>query len=93
VVVLGHAAWSRVAHSCGWTAAPASLEAVAAHTAAPERIRALTSSFPHYAQPRAVGLTLEPWTIENGLMTPTLKLERNDLALRFGEPIDALNHR
>ena len=47
-------------------------------------------SFPFYAQPHAVVLTLEPWTIENGLLTPTLKLKRNNLAAHFAAQIEPL---
>jgi long-chain acyl-CoA synthetase len=43
-----------------------------------------------YAVPRAVTLTREPWTIENGLMTPTLKLKRNNLMARFESAIEAM---
>lgn len=53
----------------------------------------LTRALPHYAQPRAVALTLDPWTIENTLMTPTLKLKRNNLAARFAADIDRLYRR
>jgi len=35
-------------------------------------------------------LTLEPWTLENSLLTPTLKLKRLNLAARFGQAIEAL---
>jgi len=37
-----------------------------------ERLR----DFPGYATIRRVGVVTEPWTIDNGLMTPTLKLRR-----------------
>lgn len=61
-------------------AAPESLAAPSARAAVLERIRALTSGLPYYAQPRAVWLTLEPWTTENTMLTPTLKPKRNNLA-------------
>ena len=57
------------------------------------RIRALTQSFPYYAQPKAVILSLEPWTIENSLITPTLKLKRNNLADHFTIDIQDMYHR
>jgi long-chain acyl-CoA synthetase len=38
-------------------------------------------------------LTLQPWSLENGLLTPTLKLKRANLAAHFATPIDALYRR
>jgi long-chain acyl-CoA synthetase len=40
------------------------------------RIRKLLTDFPGYAKIRCVTLTLEPWTVDNGLLTPTLKVKR-----------------
>ncbi|NOU41760.1 MAG: long-chain fatty acid--CoA ligase [Methylotenera sp.] len=34
-------------------------------------------SFPGYAKVRKIALLHEPWTIENGLLTPTLKIKRS----------------
>jgi long-chain acyl-CoA synthetase len=94
VVVLGGGPWARLAASLSLdAAAPASLETSAARGAALERIAALTRGFPYYAQPRAVLLTLQPWSLENGLLTPTLKLKRANLAAHFATPIDALYRR
>ena len=33
---------------------------------------------------------LESWNIQNGLMTPTLKLKRNNLQARYQAEIEAL---
>jgi long-chain acyl-CoA synthetase len=41
-----------------------------------KRIGVHTKGFPGYAQIRAAALVMEPWTVENGLLTPTLKLRR-----------------
>ena len=41
-----------------------------------ERIADRLKNFPGYAKVRAVSLLNEPWTIEGGTMTPTLKLRR-----------------
>lgn len=40
------------------------------------RIKNALSQFPGYAKIRRVHLSLEPWTIEGGLITPTLKVKR-----------------
>ena len=54
------------------------------------RIEKNTASFARYAVPRTVHLTLEPWTIENTFMTPTLKLKRNNLMAFFAEAIEGM---
>jgi long-chain acyl-CoA synthetase len=41
-----------------------------------ERINAQIKAFPGYAQVRRATVIPEPWTIENDLLTPTLKLKR-----------------
>lgn len=94
IVVLGREPWARLAKEVGLDAeAPESLRSPVAVQAALERIRALTKDFPYYAQPRAVALTLEPWTVENALITPTLKLKRNNLVARFEAEIERLYQR
>ena len=94
IVVLNRAQWARLAANLQLEeSAPASLQESTARTAALERIRSLTRGFPHYAQPRAVWLTLDTWTPENALMTPTLKIKRNNLAAHFAAQIAALYQR
>jgi long-chain acyl-CoA synthetase len=46
--------------------------------------------FPGYAQVRRVSATLEPWTVENGLLTPTLKLKRAKVMEKFNAEIDGM---
>ena len=41
-----------------------------------ERINAQIKQFPGYAQIRRAALLPEPWTVENGMLTPTMKLKR-----------------
>jgi len=38
-------------------------------------------------------LSLEPWTPDNTLLTPTLKLKRNNLSARFAQDIEGLYRR
>lgn len=49
-----------------------------------------TSEFPGYAKIRRVKATQEPWTIENNLLTPTLKLRRSKVLERYKIEIDQL---
>jgi long-chain acyl-CoA synthetase len=55
-----------------------------------QRIAGRISQFPGYAQVRRVSLTLEPWTVENGMLTPTLKLKRTRVMEKFNAEIDAM---
>lgn len=41
-----------------------------------KRVAAQIKSFPGYAQIRRGVFSLEPWSVENGLLTPTLKIRR-----------------
>lgn len=52
-----------------------------------KRIHDCTRAFPRPGQPRKVVLTLARWTLENTLMTPTLKLKRRDLEAHFADVI------
>ncbi|SDI34098.1 AMP-dependent synthetase/ligase [Paraburkholderia phenazinium] len=89
VVVLTNAYWSQLTAKLELDPMdPASLNSRAARETVCMRIRKLTRDFPYYAQPRAVILSLEPWSIENTLLTPTLKLKRNNLAAHFADEIE-----
>jgi long-chain acyl-CoA synthetase len=91
LLVLDLAHWTREAAALGVeTKNP---DADAARKFALERVRKALAAFPVYAAPRAAWLTLEPWTIENGLITPTLKLKRAAIEQRFAERIGALYAR
>jgi long-chain acyl-CoA synthetase len=53
-----------------------------------KRIAVQIKDFPGYAQVRRVTLSLQPWTVENGLLTPTLKLKRNQVLEYFAADIE-----
>ena len=54
------------------------------------RLREQLHEFPGYAKIRHVILTLDPWTMEDDLVTPTLKVKRAKVQARFAERIEAL---
>ena len=55
-----------------------------------KRISRNLHNFPGYAQIRRMTCTLEPWTIEQGLITPTLKVKRSIVTEKFQQQIDAM---
>jgi long-chain acyl-CoA synthetase len=62
----------------------------AAAKAALDHVAARLEAFPACARVRKVWLTREPWTIEAGLITPTMKLKREALAQQCKDQIEAL---
>ncbi len=55
-----------------------------------KRIRAATKNFPRYGQPRNVAIVPESWTVDNGLLTTTLKLRRKQICERYASEIEEL---
>lgn len=91
LVVLNAQEWKKLAAELKLAADdPLSLDTRAARQAVLRRVKAAAAGFPNYAVPRQVRLFLEPWSIENGLMTPTLKLKRGPMRIRFADAIESL---
>lgn len=55
-----------------------------------ERVDACMQHFPGYARVRKISLSPESWTIENGLMTPTLKLKRAKILEKHRDLIESM---
>ena len=91
ITVLNPTEWKKLAASLSLDPeSPESLSAPAARQAVIKRAKEATKDFPRYALPRAVTLVTEPWTIENGLLTPTLKLKRGPLRNKFADEIQQM---
>lgn len=54
------------------------------------RIAEQLHAFPGYAKIKNVAICPEPWTVENGLMTPTLKLRRNRIHEAYTDLIESM---
>ncbi len=46
--------------------------------------------FPGYAKIRRLTVLLEPWTIDNGMMTPTLKIKRAIVLKNYAKQVEAM---
>lgn len=91
IAVVNTIEWQAMAQALGLDASdPASLTHSAAEREALVRIEKQTRSFARYAVPRTVHLVQEPWTIDNSLMTPTLKLKRKNLMAHYEQDVEAM---
>ncbi len=55
-----------------------------------DRLSRCIKDFPGYAQIRCVTLYLDPWTVENGFLTPTLKIRRAKVMEACADDIEAM---
>jgi long-chain acyl-CoA synthetase len=54
------------------------------------RIAALTAKLPRHEQIREIRLLPDGFTLENGLLTPTLKVKRKEVEARFAQLVDEM---
>ncbi|MDO9221246.1 MAG: long-chain fatty acid--CoA ligase [Thiobacillus sp.] len=54
------------------------------------RVAARLKDFPGYAQIRRLHPDLMPWTVDNGLLTPTLKIKRKLILERYRAAVEAM---
>lgn len=91
LIVLQADAWRRFAEKLGIDPDdPAALASKDVTDAILERLASSLQHFPRYAQIRAVHLMLNEWTVDEGLITATMKLKRDVIADRFASEIERL---
>ncbi|HET6756621.1 MAG TPA: long-chain fatty acid--CoA ligase [Burkholderiales bacterium] len=86
MAVLNQDKWNKLAAEAGI----ASATSPKAEAWALQRIAAQIKEFPGYAQVRQVALITEPWTVENGMLTPTMKLKRTKVLERHRGELEKL---
>ncbi len=91
ILVLNREGWSQFARELAID--PADLEAPVATEAILTRISAQTRGLSPIWQVRAILATTAPWTIEDGSLTPTLKVKRRVIEARYKKQIDSLYSR
>ncbi|MEI7843036.1 MAG: long-chain fatty acid--CoA ligase [Gallionellaceae bacterium] len=91
VAVVNQVAWQQLAKDLGVRHdMPESLRDTRIEQQALQRIAAQLREFPGYAKIHRVLLQSEPWTVENGILTPTLKMKRNRVVEHFADDIAKL---
>lgn len=90
LLVLSDEAWVQLAKLTGLSEQAALSEAPVVEQHLLGRIQQQLHQFPSYAQIIRVAISRQPWTIENGLTTPTLKTKRQQIMTLFARDIDKL---
>lgn len=88
LIVLDKTGWEQLATELA--VAAANLNHASARAEVLRRLGNQLSHFARHAQVRAVHLTLDRWTVENGLLTPTLKTKRAPLQAKYKNEIESL---
>lgn len=88
LLVLDNAQLKELCDSQGWSKMALNNPKLVNHVAG--LVNAQMSQFPGYARVRKVHICAEPWTVESGLITPTLKLKRAKILSQYQDAIDAM---
>ena len=88
LIVLGPDQWAKQAKAEGLESLPLEDEKVEKFLT--DHLAELLKDFPGYAKVRRAACTLEAWTVENGMITPTLKTKRKVILEKFEKTIDRL---
>lgn len=90
LAVLAKERWQILAGELGVSADAKSLDQEIVQQAILRRVEKLMHNLPGYAFIKQAVLTLEPWTVEHGLLTPTMKIRRKNVMNYLQEEIDKL---
>ena len=88
VIVLDAAAWNDLAQEMRLD--PADPNKSSSRELMLQRLGPLMNDLPPFSRVRNLHLEQEPWTLENGFLTPTLKVKRAVVADRYKDAISSL---
>lgn len=88
ILVLSESQWLAFADKSGFDSHD--VNGADVHKAILDRVAAQMGQFPGYARIRQVYLSTKEWTVESGLLTPTLKMKRAKLLQHFEDEIEQL---
>ena len=90
IVVLNDEEWSRVATEAKLNPSLEGEGKEKGEKFLVQRIGKQIKQFPGYAQIRKVSVARDKWTIDNGMITPTLKLKRNMIVKKYAAAIEEM---
>jgi long-chain acyl-CoA synthetase len=88
LTVLNRQRWAQFAAEQGLGGDAAAARSAQCENLLLARVALQMKEFPGYAQVRKLSAVLEPWTVEEGLLTPTLKLKRPKVMEKFNAQIN-----
>ena len=90
ICVLNQFSWEELAEQLDVAPTPTSLLLPKVKDAVQKRIDKLLSGFPGFVFIKEVTLSLSPWNVEDGLLTPTLKMKRKAIERHMSKEIDTM---
>jgi len=90
IAVLNAELWKQLATSLGLPAEETALADESVRKIILHRIEACLHNFPGYAWIKDIHLSLKPWTVEQGLLTPTLKARRKSILSAFHDEVERM---
>jgi len=88
LIVLNADAWKQLKTEKGLSDEDLNSDNV--HEVALGKVATQVDGFPGYAKIRKVHLMLEEWVVEDGLITPTLKVKRPKVLAKYSEQVKAM---
>lgn len=90
ICVLNQFFWEEFAKKLEVAPSIESLKLPEVKQAVKKRVDSHLSGFPGYVFIKEITLNLSPWTVEDGLLTPTLKMKRKAIEQHLSEDIDSM---